>query len=66
MLIAMIGYNESFYTNLIHKYERARNLADITSKTGTIAIVTKTKPYTGEPKLLSQEDIITAEQVASL
>jgi DNA repair exonuclease SbcCD ATPase subunit len=46
--------------------EVIKYLADITSKTGTIAIVTKTKPYTGEPKLLSQEDIITAEQVASL
>jgi DNA repair exonuclease SbcCD ATPase subunit len=39
--------------------EVIKYLADITSKTGTIAIVTKTKPYTGEPKLLSQEDIIT-------
>jgi hypothetical protein len=30
------------------------------------AIVTKTKPYTGEPRLLSQEDIIASEQVPSL
>jgi DNA repair exonuclease SbcCD ATPase subunit len=46
--------------------EVIKYLADITSKTGTIAIVTKTKPYTGEPKLLSQEDIITTEQVPPL
>jgi DNA repair exonuclease SbcCD ATPase subunit len=39
--------------------EVIKYLADITSKTSTIAIVTKTKPYTGEPRLLSQEDIIT-------
>jgi DNA repair exonuclease SbcCD ATPase subunit len=39
--------------------EVIKYLADFASKTSTIAIVTKTKPYTGEPRLLSQEDIIT-------
>jgi hypothetical protein len=42
MLIAMIGYNESFYTNLIHKYERAREKApihvDISTRRGMIYV----------------------------
>jgi chromosome segregation ATPase len=36
--------------------EVIKYLADFASKTSTIAIVTKTKPYTGEPRLLSQEE----------
>ena len=42
MLIAMIDYNESFYTNLIHKYERARKKAfinvDIFARRGVIYV----------------------------
>jgi chromosome segregation ATPase len=38
--------------------EVLRYLMDFASKTDTVVIVTKTKPYTGEPRLLSQEDII--------
>jgi hypothetical protein len=38
----MIGYNESFYTNLIHKYERAREKApmyvDIFARRGVIYV----------------------------
>jgi hypothetical protein len=29
MLIAMIDYNESLYTNLIHKYKRAKRRASL-------------------------------------
>jgi hypothetical protein len=42
VLIAMIDYNESFYTNLIHKYERARKKApihvDIFARRGVIYV----------------------------
>ena len=42
MLIAMIDYNESFYTNLIHKYERAKKRAslyvDIFARRGVIYV----------------------------
>jgi hypothetical protein len=43
MLIAMIGYNESFYTNLIHKYERAKKrvslYVDISTRRGMIYVI---------------------------
>jgi DNA repair exonuclease SbcCD ATPase subunit len=39
--------------------EVIKYLADFASKTDTVAVVAKTKPYTGEPRLLSQEDIMT-------
>jgi hypothetical protein len=42
MLIAMIGYNESFYTNLIHKYNRTKKRAslhvDISARRGVIYV----------------------------
>jgi hypothetical protein len=42
MLIAMIDYNESLYTNLIHKYKRAKRRAslhvDISTRKGVIYV----------------------------
>jgi len=42
VLIAMIGYNESFYTNLIHKYNRTKKrvslYVDISARRGVIYV----------------------------
>jgi hypothetical protein len=42
MLIAMIDYNESFYTNLIHKYNRTKKRAslyvDVSARKGMIYV----------------------------